>query len=162
MPWKKVTPVLLDYEPGELCKKRYPGHPAGCPNYGRKKTCPPQAELWTPKTFEEHDPCVIWNVFPLDWHVRNMRAKHPDWSQRQLECCLYWQGTARSRLKDEITLCSLALDKQHQLVTSITSCPEAHGVNVTETMAKLGIALKWPPKEYAIQVAIAFVNGGGS
>ena len=79
-----------------------------------------------------------------------MRGKHSNWSKRQLECCLYWQGTARKSLKKKIGefLCS------HSSLF-IVSCPEASGVNLTATMKQIGIDLEWPPKEYTYQIVLA-------
>lgn len=41
----------------------------------------------------------------------------------------------------------------------VTRCPEAMGVNVTETLAAAGVTLEWPPKKFALQVAIAGAPG---
>jgi hypothetical protein len=92
---------------------------------------------------------VIWNKFPFGEHVARMRERHPDWSERQLACCLYWQGTARKQLEAEI-------EKFRRVrCTSVFRIPEAHGVNVTATMERVGVYLEWPPKRWAYQVAIA-------
>jgi hypothetical protein len=37
----------------------------------------------------------------------------------------------------------------------VTSCPEAMGINVSDTMKWIGVVLQWPPREVAIQVALA-------
>ncbi|MHB9005128.1 MAG: hypothetical protein ACYC6C_13935, partial [Coriobacteriia bacterium] len=85
-----------------------------------------------------------------------MRAKHPDWTERQLLNCLYWQGTARKHLKREI-----AAFHEHMMFTApglrcvVLTTPEACGVNVTETMRAAGIELEWPARTLAYQVAIA-------
>ena len=34
-------------------------------------------------------------------------------------------------------------------------CPEAMGVNVTETMKNVGIILEWPPETVTYQIVIA-------
>ncbi len=79
-----------------------------------------------------------------------MRAKHPKWSKRQVECCLYWQGTARKTLREKIN--AFVWKHPHY---SIISCPEGAGVNVTETMKRAGIELEWPPVNYTYQIVIA-------
>ena len=158
MPWAEVVPVLLDCPPGSLCSKRYPGHPRGCPNYGKRSTCPPQADVMTPYLIASHDWYAIWNVFPFGEHVEKMRAKHPEWTERQLANCLYWQGTARKQLGAVIK----CFKQQHlprrfgvREVAAVSRIPEAHGVNVTATMKTLGVELEWPPKTVTYQVAIA-------
>jgi hypothetical protein len=82
--------------------KPYPLHPKGCPNFGKKAGCPPAAPQ-LPAAFDLTRPCfAIFNVFDFAGHIAKMRAAHPDWSERQLTCCLYWQGTARKALEAEI------------------------------------------------------------
>lgn len=81
-----------------------------------------------------------------------MKAIHPGWSQRQVECCLYWQGTARKQLRAEIDIFAFSIT---QYIIQILTRPEANGVNVTATMKTVGIELEWPPNKKAYQVALA-------
>jgi predicted metal-binding protein len=133
----------------KLCRQSYPGHTKGCPNYGKKKGCPPQQKLFF--DIFDQDFYLIYTEFDLATHVKKMRKKHSDWTDRQLYCCLYWQGTARKNLKAEITRAKKMLPHHH-----ITTCPEAMGVNVTDLMEdNADIELEWPPKTTTYQVAIA-------
>ena len=149
MTWKQVVPVLNPSVRG-LCTRPYPGHPRGCPNHGKRDTCPPAAPLLGEYYDLSRAVWVIWNRFPFGEHVARMQAKHPDWSDRQLACCLYWQGTARKQLEETIAMFTMAVG-----ALSVTRCPEAMGVDVTATMASLGISLEWPPGQWAYQVALA-------
>ena len=97
---------------------------------------------------------AIYNNFDFKGHVDRMREKHPDWSKRQLECCLYWQGTARKELKRRIKIFEILAHERY--VVNIV--PEAMGVNVTETMKRVGIELEWPPVNVAYQVAMAGIR----
>jgi predicted metal-binding protein len=146
-----VFPVM-DIRVRDLCTKPYAGHPKGCPNYNKKETCPPRAPLLTDWLEFDYPIFAIWNRFPIFKHVLNLKKKHPNWSERQLHCCLYWQGTARKQLQRIITQFKHA--NPHQIY-AITTCPEAMGVNVTETMKRIGIELEWPPRRYAYQIALA-------
>lgn len=147
--WAQVSPV---FEPGvrELCRQPYPGHPRGCPNYGKKAGCPPRAPLLTETLDSCHRAYVIYNAFPIGQHAHRMKAKHPQWSERQAFCCLYWQPKARKELEEKIA----AFRWSHPGL-KIIRCPEAQGVNVTATMKKVGIKLEWPPRILAYQVALA-------
>lgn len=141
-----------------LCGRPYPGHPHGCPNSGRGKSlpdCPPRAPL-IDEVFSAplH---VIVHRFHLAAHVARMRQKHPAWSQRQLENCLYWQGTARKQLNEEIRQVIL----HHLDPLAVTIRPEAMGVNVTALCAQLGVTLEWPPVNYTYQVALVGPPAGG-
>lgn len=147
----RVIPVV-DYSLPGMCTRAYPGHPRGCPNFGSRDTCPPRAKLLS-DVFDLTKPCYcIINKFDLKSHVSRMRALHPEWSARQLVCCLYWQGTARVQLKAKI-------DEFERLYPgyTVTRSPEAMGLDVTKTLANVGIKLEWPPKAIAYQVAFAGV-----
>lgn len=156
MPWSRVTPILLDCAPGELCRRSYPGHKNGCPNYGKRPTCPPKAARWTIETIARYEWYAVWIEFELGAHVARMQDRHPDWSQRQCECCLYWQGTARARLRAAIVEYLRATPFSR--VIKVHSVPEAHGCDVTATMATLGVALEWPPKVMTHHVAIVRIG----
>ncbi|MHA2248494.1 MAG: hypothetical protein ACXADY_26340 [Candidatus Hodarchaeales archaeon] len=151
MPSKYVQPVF-DSSVRGLCVKPYPRHPRGCPNFDKKKGCPPTTPLFH-EFFDCEQPVIaVWNVFDFGAHVERMRVKHPDWSRAQLECCLYWQGTARKQLKQEI----VKAHRYHHLRPGYVAedCPEAMGINITATMASIGVELEWPPVTRAIQVAL--------
>lgn len=145
----KVVPVI-DYSVRNFCTRPYPGHPRGCPNYGKRSACPPQAPYFE-QVFDLNKPIyAICNVFHLRKHVELMRARHPNWTDRQLRCCLYWQPKARKQLAGEIERF-----KFHHPSYKVVTVPEALGVNITETMKRLGVDLEWPPQEVAYQVALA-------
>lgn len=145
----QVFPVI---EPvvRELCTAPYAGHPHGCPNFGNRETCPPQALLFF-SVYDLAQPVyAVINEFDLGRHVVNMRAAHPKWSDRQLRCVLYWQGTARAALKQKVieALRTLPVGFKAEM------CPEAMGVNITETLRRAKIHLEWPPVHIARQVAL--------
>jgi len=142
--------IVIDQSMRGLCKRSYPNHKKGCPNFNKRHDCPPKAPLIS-KVFDLNKPIyAIWNVFDFDEHTTRMRNKHPQWSDRQAECCLYWQGTARKQLKGEIA--NFLSDKGNHLVLTT---PEACGVNITETMRRIGINLEWPPVTVTYQIALA-------
>jgi len=144
--------VIPIYDPDvrRLCTKPYPGHPRGCPNYGKRITCPPQSRLLPELLDWQHRIWLVYNAFDLATHVDKLRRRHPKWSVRQFYCCLYWQGTARKQLRAKVAAC---LDAHPGTVPLYT--PEACGVNVTATMERIGIRLEWPPRKTAYQVALA-------
>ncbi len=152
MPFARVVPVV-DLKVRGLCVKPYPGHAHGCPNFFKKKGCPPRC----PRLGDHFDlsmPCfIIWSEFDLAKHVRRMRDSHPGWSERQLTCCLYWQGTSRKKLTGEI-----AEFRARHPAYLVERCPEAMGLNVTATMSAAGVDLEWPPKRIVRTVAFAAVS----
>jgi len=76
-----------------------------------------------------------------------MQTLHPLWSKRQLECCLYWQGSVRKFLRQHCDAWMEEHRKDHtRLNLVMTECPEAMGMDVTATMLNVGVKLEWPPK----------------
>jgi hypothetical protein len=135
-----------------LCGSPYPGHRHGCPKFNSGyPDCPPDA----PKVFdffdERSDFFFVINEFNIEEHIKKMAAAHPRWTDRQLRCCLYWQSTARKQLSQKLAHV-LAQNKFCGFIS--TTCPEAMGVNVTETVQRIGIKLEWPPKQIARQIAL--------
>ena len=150
MPFLPVLPVF-DKSVRGLCVCCYEGHPKGCPNFNHADRCPPKAPM-LPEVFDMSGPFfAIYSRFPLGEHVEAMRQAHPNWSYRQLSCVLYWQGTARKKLKAEITAFKVANPGKWLIETT----PEAFGLNVTETMKRIGIDLPWPAREFVYHVALA-------
>lgn len=136
-----------------LCCCPYHNHPKGCPNYGNKPTCPPVVQCFENVFDMARDIFVIWTTFHFGEHVAKMKILHPGWSERQLTCCLYWQGTARKKLKEEINMFI-----KHHPSFGVTTCPEAMGINVTATMNAIGQKLEWPPETVTYQVALAGIK----
>ncbi len=156
MPWTLIKDVaMLTMPPEELCGRRYEGHPHGCPNLGKKPGCPPHA-LTLGQVIDLSKPVfAVWVVFDLEKHVERMRGLHPNWSKRQLECCLYWQPGQRAKLLDEINVwrqCHAFTGYAESAVA--LPCPESTGVDVTQTMERIGVHLQWPPVSVIHLVAI--------
>ena len=99
---------------------------------------------------------VVATIFRLAEHVARMRALHPDWSDRQCACCLYWQGGARKVLRQKVRKWMLASDPA--IPWMVVWCPEAQGVNVTATMRAVGVELEWPPVKLAYQIVLIGVS----
>ena len=141
--------VAIDMRAREWCKLSYPNHRHGCPNYGMKKTCPPQAPLVN-KHFDLGKRHWLGIVdFDLEAHVERMREKHPDWTDRQLRCVLYWQGAVNKRLR-ELTV---RFHKQNK-GTIYTMCPEAMGMHVLKTMRRQGYDIRKNPTEMVYKVSL--------
>lgn len=149
-----IKEVVVDRSVRKLCVRPYPNHPRGCPNFGKRKTCPPQCPLLEDVFDMRAGFWIVWVEFDFAKHCDRMRKKHPDWSQRQVECCLYWQAGVNKELRKAVCKqwAVIALKTGENCVT--TYCPEAMGVNVTETMRKIGVELEWPPKKIVRKVAL--------
>lgn len=150
--------MLLEVKPvvhrgiQDLCRRPYPGHPKGCPNYGHKLGCPPLAPLFSEVFDLSKDVFAIIIEFDLEQHTARMRLKHPSWSESQCRCLLYWQPKVRKLLKGEV---ARFLPSHPGYVAEMT--PEAMGVDVTRTLRNAGVILEWPPRRIVRQVALAGV-----
>lgn len=146
--------LVIDAQARHWCKLPYPGHPKGCPNYGRKKGCPPQVNLVMAE-FDLGKPHWLAAIpFDLAAHVARMKERHPFWSFRQATCCLYWQGTAKKKLRQE---CEKFMFMRPDL--SVNYCPEAMGIDIFRTCEKLGIELDRKPRTLVYKVAlIGYLN----
>ena len=155
----KVNPII-DYSVRSLCIKPYYNHPKGCPNFNKKEGCPPGAKLFD-KYFDLNYPVyAIYNVFDFKSHVEKMR-KNPkciSWSEHQLKCLLYWQPKARKKLLVGIKEFIKEFNIKQKLEYEMVTCPEAMGINITETMRNVGIELEWPPVNVTYQIALAGIR----
>lgn len=133
-----------------LCTKPYKDHPRGCPNYGKKPICPPQAPALGAVFDLTHIVYAVVNRFSLADHAIKMKQRHPNWTERQCRNLLYWQGTARKQLKEGI---KWAQGRSRTPLLPLL-IPEATGVNVTRTVAQMNITISWPPIYFAYQVAL--------
>jgi hypothetical protein len=81
-------------------------------------------------------------------YLRMMKDKHPDFSDYQLRCPIYWQGHLRKELRDFVA--------KHPVEGFLGALwtPEAMGVDVTATCKQVGIELQWPPMEKSYMVVL--------
>ena len=119
------------------CKFPYPGHPNGCPNFGKSKTCPPKVGIVT-EIFDLGKPHWFAVMeFDIAYHADRMKNLHPQWSEKQCRCCLYWQNTVRKNLR---IMCDDFIGSKN--FYAYTLIPEAMGVNVFRTAHRVGVMLR--------------------
>lgn len=153
--WRTYTfqvDLAVDLRMRGLCASPYPGHRQGCPKFNTgNPNCPPDAY----KVFDFYDRrsnfLVVINEFNIKQHLQQLAVAHPAWSDRQLRCCLYWQPAARKQLYQKV---NYVLAQKEFAGYISTMCPEAMGIDVTETMKRIGIILEWPPVQISRQIAL--------
>ncbi len=129
----EVNPVI-DSQISANCLKPYHGHPDGCPNYGRKKGCPPEAPLFS-DFFDIAKPVyAIVNVIILKSDIEPSSS----------------HTSEKKNFKEEIA----GFLREHRGY-HVTTCPEAMGVDISSSLANAGFKLEWPPVNYVCQVALA-------
>ena len=140
----KIQPAARDW-----CRLPYPGHPRGCPNYGKKAGCPPDAPLLGDFFDPARPVCFAVAKFDLAAHAKRLIDAHPGFTERQARCCLYWQNTVRKALREAV-----AGYMSRTGYTQATTVPEAMGLNVLRTLNLLGVPVKRFPKQYVYKVAM--------
>ena len=147
--------VVIDPTVRELCCRAYYGHPDGCPNFNKRAGCPPQAPMLNEVLDLAKPIWAVWAEFDLSAHRERMIEKHPKWSKRQLNCCLYWQGSVLKDLRCKVAnFCTMRLLYKLNEGLEVLYCPEAMGVNVTATLESVGVKLEWPPEKIVRKVAL--------
>lgn len=132
----EAVKIVTSHKTGDWCQIPYPGHPKGCPNYGRKN-CPPGAPFITEIMDLRRPVHIAFSEFNLSVHISKMRAKFPRWTKRQLRNVLYWQGTSRKQMKQRAKIAQF-----YGGGDVVLTCPEAHGVNVYVTCWFSGLKLQ--------------------
>lgn len=129
------------------CQLPYPNHPHGCPNYNKSPLCPPNSPEFTMDSLYGYKKLILlWVEFNFNQYKQEMGKKHPSFSQKQVECCLYYQNTLKNMLKLEITKYSPSLILG--CGSGFGSCysMESVGINVMMTLKKLQIPFEVKPK----------------
>jgi len=73
--------VVFEKKIQSLCRLPYHGHSKGCPNYGKRETCPPGRPLIDEVFDLENELFAIYTSFPVGEFAERMRITHPEWSE---------------------------------------------------------------------------------
>lgn len=119
------------------CRIPYPLHPKGCHNFNHLDRCPPKCQYVTEVLDLTKPIYLTHSEFNLEEHMNNLKVKHPDWSDRQLRCVLYWQRKSVNQMSQRA---EIVANKTRSDFISIT--PEALGINVYATAKKAGLKLE--------------------
>lgn len=121
----------------DWCALPYPGHPKGCPNYGKKEKCPPQSPYVTDIFDLTKKLYFVYSEFDLAAHMEEMKQRHPHWTERQLRNVLYWQNTSKKEAR------GLAQKAMRSLKADVyTLMGESLGVHLYATCRLSGLKLE--------------------
>lgn len=139
-----VEGVVIDLRTRDWCKLRYPGHPKGCPAYGRP-WCPPNSPILT--DYMEPQFIVACKFDLMGWMLK-WHHLHSGDTVKQCKDSIFWQGNARKQIDAEI---EKVKEINPRLISTnpraYPGSPEACGVNVFETMKRYGIRMETPRAE---------------
>jgi len=102
--WKEIKEeTIIHYdEVLELCKRPYPNHPKGCPNQEKCRSL----AIPSFKEFKEKNKNYFYYLvhayFDFGSYKQIRKREHPDWTEQQVKCVLYWQGSVKKHLADYI------------------------------------------------------------
>jgi predicted metal-binding protein len=143
----ELKEAVINKNSRHWCKLPYPDHKYGCPNFGKKEECPPKSPLFEKVVKPPFKLVAI--KFDLNAHVKKMKERHPDWSDRKLRCLLYWQRKADKKLKEACE--SITSNDRNSI---ILYRPESNGINVFETCRRIGLTLEKNPQKIVWRIAI--------
>lgn len=124
---------------GTWCMHPYENHRRGCPNF--EKGCTRRKQPFNEIPFEKYEWYAVIEEFDLKAHANKLKQIYPYWTERQCRNPLYWQGSVRKKLTKQAE--DFRWNKSiHSILLNI---PEAHGVDVFETMHLHGIILERKP-----------------
>jgi len=133
--------VVYDYRArdGTWCTKSSKDYPKGCPNF---PTCPENHRDF--HYLERAFGPFTWYAIVEDFNITEWESKQAErhkgegWSRKQLRNPRHWQKGVMKRLRDK------ALKHVNFLIGDILlEIPEAHGIDVIRTMAKIDIKFEW-------------------
>jgi len=133
---------------GSFCKLPYPNHPKGCPNYGKRESCPPFAKKFNDIIIPPF--YLVIQEFDIESHAIKYKKKYPTWSERQCRNLLYWQKGVVKKLKMEAYDLAKSLGKEF----IVLEVPEANGVHLFETCKNIGIELQRYPQKIIRKIMI--------
>lgn len=142
--------VLVSMKPrgfDRWCRLPYPKHADGCPNFGKKDSCPPSMPYFL-DVYEEKV-LVAYLRFDFKSYLSWRQGIHPDWGIREIRNPRHFQNHLDAALRNGIKNLGQDYLNEREAVFS----PEAMAVNMHLTCQKAGINLEWPPQEVMYRVA---------
>lgn len=122
------------------CRSSYPAHLQGCPHVDGKCKMHIHDGLKTSSTVDHDKPMwIIYGEYDLAARVAELRANHPDWSERKARCIRYWQRSSLKMMNDRVD--QFLEIVQPQRLGHLTYLSESDGVNLWRTATHAGIHL---------------------
>ncbi|MFX1479986.1 MAG: hypothetical protein ACFFCI_17850 [Promethearchaeota archaeon] len=146
----------------DLCYRPYPDHPKGCPNIEKCAHMNiPNFGVLTSHLEYDYYFYLVYAKFDFKRYKESRKEEHLNWTERQVECLLYWQNSVKSLLSkylDSIDLkgayvlgCGSGMKLEHQdrVGSMENSC-----INVFSTMKLNGIKMEVKPKKVIYLVCL--------
>lgn len=128
------------------CRLPYPDHPLGCPNFNKRRDCPPKSEYFL-DVFKPEVKIAYLN-FDFEEYLNWRKGIHPNWTERALRNPRHFQ-----RHLDAVLRKNIKGSKISETFIPVYNA-EAMGVNIHKTCSVVGINLQWPPKDRMYRIAL--------
>lgn len=137
--------------PRSMCIRPYKNHKNGCPNFGRLLACPPNIPCMYDEIFDVSDVYAVVTKFDLNSYFAKRIEKRPDLPLGQIKNLRVWQSIAIK--ENDLALHDFYLENKNLCNYVSTRMLECMGVDVVNTMKKVGVNLKFPVDDYAFRVS---------
>ncbi|MBU7033301.1 MAG: hypothetical protein HXS53_12285 [Theionarchaea archaeon] len=135
--------MVIDHAVRDLCTRPYPGHPYGCPCYGKEEECPPRVPV-----VEDFLDLSKPHYFLVTEFTERCQEGNLDSGEEHLEK----EGGEKRR---NHLLKELIGRIHHEFPGSImTLKPSALGIDVARTAENIGISLDPHPTRNQIRIAL--------
>lgn len=161
--------IVFTPETRAWCRRPYPGHPRGCPRFGKANLCPPKLK-YDPSILNPYSHFYLAVArFDLKSYCALRLCEHPSWTERQQRCLLYWQPAVRNMLAnyvdqiafanygkvDRVIGCGATFTHNLQEVPS----QEAAGIDVFNTYRQNKIDFEEKPVNVVVLSSLICANG---
>ncbi len=142
------------------CRKPYAGYPNGCPNYGKRDSCPPKAACARKLVETYQHFYLVYAWFRIAEFAVRRQARFPKWTTKQLRNPRHWQAQLKRMLREYIANLGIGILGLHSVVLGTGSgfwgAPSMEGacINVFPTLRKAGIAHQVNPSSHITLVAL--------
>lgn len=156
-----IESIVFKENIGQWCQLPYSEHKKGCPNYGKGLLCPPKSPFYRDIVKNWQCFSVVYAVIDLKGYKDEMRISHPNWSEKQLSCVLYWQRRVKVKLRSEVDkICNIGNDLVLGCGSGFGDCysMESVGINVIQTLKNNNIEIDVKPINRVVLVSLICKN----
>lgn len=137
--------------PRSMCIKPYKNHKYGCPNFGKLDTCPPNIPCMYDQIFDVNEVYALATKFDLEKYYQKRQKNRPDLPIGQIKNIRNWQPITLK--ENDYAIAEFYKenpDKQDFISTRLLECM---GVDVVNTMKRVGLYLTFPVEKYTYRIA---------
>jgi len=146
--------IVFTIKTRRWCQCPYEGHPKGCPNFNKNELCPPKYPYRIDILDKYNYFMLVYADFNFKQYKKLMKNKYQEWSEKEIACVLYWQGSLKKILKTELK--KYVYDEMFGAGSGFNGCAsmEAAGIDVFQTLRNNKIEFEVRPKTKDLMVCL--------